>query len=90
MPFLDIGDGSIAAPDLVQLTVRNGDTVVVNVLSSSTNSLQVYTNGIDQASTQVNVGSNTSLTTTGPYWIQATTGGGVCNVEITGGMYGAT
>jgi hypothetical protein len=31
---------------------------------------------------------NTSLTTTGPYWIQATTGGGVCNVEIAGGMYG--
>jgi hypothetical protein len=43
--FLDVGDGSVAAPDLVQLTVRPGDTVVVNVLSTSVNSAQLCQGG---------------------------------------------
>jgi hypothetical protein len=87
MPTLLVGDGS-SAGDLVQLTVRPSDTVVVAVNAASANSLQVYLNGIDQASMQVNAGSNTSLTTAGPFWVQATSGGGVATVQVTGGFYG--
>jgi hypothetical protein len=87
MPTINVGDGS-SAGDVIQLVVRPSDTVVVAVNAASTNSLQVFTNGIDQASTQINAGSNTSLTTAGPYWVQATSGGGVATVQVTGGQYG--
>jgi hypothetical protein len=87
MPTLLVGDGS-SAGDIVQLVVRPSDTVVVAVNAASANSLQLYTNGIDQASTQINAGSNQSLTTAGPSWVQATSGGGVATVQVTGGMYG--
>jgi hypothetical protein len=88
MAFIDVGDGSSAAPDLVPLSVSSGQTVVVNVLSTSGNSADVYQNGLDQPSTTVSIGSNLSLSVAGPFWVQATTGGGVCNIEITGGEYG--
>lgn len=87
MPFIDVGDGSAAAPDLIQFTVRTGDTVTVACLSSSTSSANVFQNGVDQAPTTVTAGSNVQITIPGPFWVQAASG--VASCQVTGGFYGA-
>ena len=86
MPFFDVGDGSSAAPDMVTFGVSTGQTVTVNCLATSSSSVNVFTNGIDQAPTVVTAGNNLAVSTTGPFWLQAAAGVATC--QVTGGIYG--
>ena len=87
MPIIDVGDGSSAAPDMVQFGVRPGDTVTVANLATSSSAVNVFANGIDQAPTSVAVNNNLAISTTGPFWLQAAAGVATC--QVTGGIYGA-
>ena len=86
MPYLDVGDGSSGAADLVQFAVRPGDTVTVSCLSASSSAANVFQNGTDQPATSVAAGSNVAISTPGPFWVQAASG--IASIEVTGGLYG--
>ena len=83
MQQIDVGDGSSAAPDLVTIGVSAGQTITISNLAGG-NTLNLFNNGIDQAPTTLNAGSQTTVTT--PTWIQCAAG--VTSVQLFGGIYG--
>ena len=85
MQQIDVGDGSAAAPDMVALGVSSGQTITVSNLAGG-NTLNLFTNGIDQAPTTLNAGSQTTVSTPGTTFIQCASG--VTSVQLFGGLYG--
>ena len=84
MPMqINVGDGNVSTcQDIIQLGVRPGDTVNISNLAGGS-TLNYFTNGIDQAATTLNAGSNVNVSV--PCWIQSQ---GVSTLILTGGIYG--
>lgn len=87
MQVIPVGsNANNAADDLVTVTVRSGDTVVVASQSTSPNTLNYHSQGHSGGVTgTVAANANTSLTVAGTHYLSCA---GRAFMKLTGGIYG--
>jgi hypothetical protein len=79
---INLGDGSIAAPDVLSIAVNAGDSIVITNVSGSTLN---YYKGDTDAPVAGTIAASSNQTFTAPVWLESQ---GITTVLLQGGEYG--